>query len=227
MVKDIQVNKSKTKDIIADRAITAFNDRGYDAVSLYELAQEIGISRGNLTYHFRDKDALLQYIAEQMWEALGREREKSRLIPSFKNLHNEVQLYYKIQKAYAFIFLDTKILSHPVVADRFRQLTEASIKDNLAAITLSITIGNMHQEKINGTYHNLAFLTWMVSFFWYAQQIIRGQMTEQDGERMLWTMIIPHFTDQGIERFAEFFGNDYLNNLGKPFELSAESLITF
>ena len=102
-----------TKDKIIQSATKMFNAKGYAAVTLYELAQNIGISRGNLIYHFKDKDILLKAIATQLWGKMEKERSKARNFPSFENLHNEVQLYYKFQKEYAFIFLDTHVLSHP------------------------------------------------------------------------------------------------------------------
>lgn len=219
--------KQSTKQLIIEKAVSVFNKKGYDAVSLHELAGELGISRGNLTYHFKEKDLLLKAIADQMWEALRGERSKSRRIPSFKNLHNEVQIYYKIQKLYGFIFLDTKLLKHKVVKDQFREMTETSIQDNLAAIALSISIGNMKPEMVRGTYYNLAFLSWMVPFFWFTQQVIRGEKSVQDGERVIWTMIMPHFTEKGLKNFTDFYGEEYLESLGKPFELNAESFISF
>ena len=76
----------KTKDKIISEATKAFNKNGFGAVSLQELAQKTGISRGNLTYHFKDKDALLQAISDKMWEQMKKEKEKSRSFPSFENL---------------------------------------------------------------------------------------------------------------------------------------------
>lgn len=219
--------KISTKQVIIDQAIKVFNERGYDAVSLQELAGEIGISRGNLTYHFKEKDTLLEAIADQMWERLEQERSITRKIPSFKNIHHEVQIYYKIQKMYGFIFLDTKLLAHDVVKERFQTMTEQSIEDNVAAIAFSISAGSMKPESIKGTYHHLAFLTWMIPFFWYAQQVIKGVKSEQDIERVLWSIIIPHFTEKGLANFRSFYGAEYLDQLGVPFELSAESFISF
>lgn len=219
--------KKNTKDKIISTAIKCFNKEGYGALSLYEIAKATGMSRGNLTYHFKDKDTLLEAITQQMWSKIQGERNKSRQLPSFQNLHNEVQLYYKFQKEYAFIFLDPHVLNHPLVKEQFREMTRQTIEDNKAAIAFSIKLGNMKPEPIQGTYHNIAFITWMLSFFWLAQQIIRGEKTGEDGEKMIWSILIPHFTDKGLKSFKTFFGEDYYNNLGESFSADLTSLIEF
>ena len=80
------------KQLIIDKAVSLFNDKGYAAVSLFELANELSMSRGNLTYHFKDKDLLLGVIAQQMWDQIEQEKSKSRQLPSFENLQSEIRL---------------------------------------------------------------------------------------------------------------------------------------
>ena len=216
-----------TKERILEVAIQEFNQKGYGAVSLQELAQQLGISRGNLTYHFKTKDALLEAIADQMWFQLERERNKSIQYPSFENLHNQVQMYYHFQKVYAFIFLDTHVLNHVSIKKRFRKLTEQTIEDNKAKLAYAIQIGNLKPEPVPGVYNNIALMTWILSFFWLAQQIVRGEKSREDGEKMIWSMIFPHFTEKGLAAFKTFFGEDYLNDLGTPFEWNMKNLMSF
>jgi len=61
-----------TKNKITEHAVKYFNRHGYGAITLHQLAKEMGISRGNLTYHFKDKDALLESIADELPMGCGR-----------------------------------------------------------------------------------------------------------------------------------------------------------
>lgn len=214
------------KEEILSRSIVYFNNHGYASVSLFGLAQELKMSRGNLTYHFRDKDALLKAIAEQMWSRIEKERSKSRQLPSFENLNNEIHLYYKYQREYSFIFIDPHVLKHPIIQKQFRQMTAQTIKDNKAAIAFSIQLGNMKPELYPGVYNNLALTTWMLTFFWLPQQVIRGTTTTVDGDSLIWSMLLPHFTEKGIRSFEKFFGKEVLDNLGEPFSIDISSLVT-
>ena len=217
--------KKSKKDIIISNATKAFNKNGFAAVTLNELAQSMGMTRGNLTYHFKNKSELLQAIANEMWSKIEGERARTLKYPSFKNLHNEIQIYYKFQKEYAFIFLDHHVLNHPTIKKQFREMTNRSISDNKEMIAFAIRNETMQKENIPGMYHNVAFITWMVTFFWLSQQIIRGEKTKEDGEKMIWSVLLPHMTEKGIELFKAFFGNDYYENLGEPFEV--ESIANF
>jgi len=216
-----------TKIKIINRAKQLFNKKGFASMSLFEIANDLGMSRGNLTYHFKDKDILLYTIAEEMWSKIKTEREKSVILPSFKNLHNEVQLYYKYQKEYAFIFLDRHVLNHPQVKKQFRQMTKQSITQNKHIIAFSLEVGNMKPEPFPGLYNNLSTITWMLTFFWLPQQVIRGEKKQEDGEKLIWSVLLPHLTNKGIRNFKKFFGQEYLDSLGQPFELDIESLISF
>lgn len=104
------------------------------------------MTRGNLTYHFKNKDELLLAIMEEMWNNILIERNKTRKLPSFENLHNEIQLYHRFQKEYAFLFLYPQVLTHPAIKSKFREMTAQSIKDSEMAIAFAIAAGNMRPE---------------------------------------------------------------------------------
>lgn len=216
-----------TKDRIIKQGISSFNKSGYGAVSLFEIAQSLGISRGNLTYHFKDKELLLKAILTDMWEKIEAQRTKSRMLPSFENLNNEVKLYFKFQKKYAFVFLDSQILKLPFVNKKFKEMSRQTIQDNKAAIAFAIQLGNMKPEPFPGIYNNIAVMTWMLSFYWQAQTIVRGGAKEADGEKIIWSLLIPHFTEKGIKSFRKYFGDEYDQGLGDPFELDIDSYMSF
>ena len=46
-----------TKEKIIETGRTLFNELGFGAPTLYQVAQAAKISRGNLTYYFKDKEA--------------------------------------------------------------------------------------------------------------------------------------------------------------------------
>lgn len=216
-----------TKDRIIKHSIAKFNKSGYGAVSLFELAQSLGISRGNLTYHFKDKEALLKAILNEMWEKIEAQRIKSRMLPSFENLNNEVKLYFKFQKKYAFIFMDSQVLKLPFINKEFKEMSRQTILDNKAAIAFAIQLGNMKPEPFPGIYNNIAIMTWLLSFYWQAQSIVRGNTKETDGEKIIWSLLIPHFTEKGIKSFKNYFGDKYYQELGEPFELDINNYMSF
>lgn len=214
--------KKKTKDKIIQTATQLFNEFGFGAISLHEIANRMGISRGNLTYHFNNKVVLLEAIAAEMWEKLSRERQKRRDFPSFENLDNEVKMYYTFQREYTFIFNDLHVIKHPILDEKFRKFCLTTIKDNEAAIAFSIQIGNMKPEPFAGAYYNLSLSIWVLTLFWLPQQTIRKVTDSKEISRVIWSLILPHFTQKGIASFKAYYGTDFYNTIGRPFKVELD-----
>ncbi|MEM7038434.1 MAG: TetR/AcrR family transcriptional regulator [Bacteroidota bacterium] len=216
-----------TKKRILDVAIRCFNERGYSNVSLQDLARELSISRGNLAYHFPAKEGLLNTIFTQLKDKLEHERSISRNLPSFTNLRQEIERYRAYQEEYAFIFTDSRVMAIPEIRAALREMSSATIADNKAAIGFAIQVGNMRPEPFPGVYHQLAFTTWMLIFFWLPQKLLRGEVTAETAEKAVWSMIIPHFTDKGIAVFKKYFGENFLEDLGPAFHINPDDVMLF
>ncbi len=212
-----------TKEKILQQAIEIFNENGFGCVSLQDIANELQVGRRNIAYHFNTKDDLLQAIADQMWSKLEEERARRRDFPSFKNLDNEVKLYYAFQKRYSFIFNDLHVVRHPLLEERFRSFCLDTIGDNETAIAFAIRLGNMRPEPFPGAYHNLSLSIWVLALFWIPQQRIRKVEDPEEVSKVIWSLILPHFTDKGIQSFKSYFGEDFYNKIGQPFQVEIDA----
>jgi len=222
--------KITTRKKIMNKAVELFNKNGYASVTLFEIAGELKMTRGNLTYHFKEKDLLLKAISDEFWEKLDIEKNKRRMLPSFENMHKEVQLFYRFQKEYAFIFLDHHVINHPSIRKKFQEMMKQIINEMEATIAFAISAENMKPEPFEGIYHNLSFNFWMASFYWINVQMIRGDKTKKtsiEGEMKLWSLLLPHLTEKGLKAFRKFFGEDYLKKLGKSFNADIENYVKF
>ncbi|MEE9099780.1 MULTISPECIES: TetR/AcrR family transcriptional regulator [Pseudomonas] len=61
----------KTRDRILECALLLFNERGEPNVSTLEIATELGISPGNLYYHFHGKEPLVLALFERFQDELA------------------------------------------------------------------------------------------------------------------------------------------------------------
>lgn len=215
------------RETIILNAQKLFNKNGYGAVSLFEIAQESGVSRGNITYHFKDKDRILEVLVEEMMAKIEKVKYQSKQFPSFENLNITARLMYDIQSEYSFIFFDSLVQSHDLVKDKYQKVIDEFVEDCKAAIAFSVEIGNMKPEMIKGIYNHIATICQMITFYWIPQQMIRGKKIEGQGEKIVWGLLIPHFTDKGLKSFKNYFGEPYMESLGEPFEKKISQLITF
>ena len=96
-----------SKQLIQDTAVRLFNERGYDKVSLRDIAREAGVAIGSLTYHFRRKEDLLDAILADLHG--GFEASLDRGLRGEALLANLVGLFVaneENQALYPFYFQD-------------------------------------------------------------------------------------------------------------------------
>ena len=67
-----------TKEKIIQQAIALFNENGFDLVNLLDIARSLNKSRGNLAYHFPDKESLLEAISKKLEADIALELQKAK-----------------------------------------------------------------------------------------------------------------------------------------------------
>lgn len=216
----------KTREKIIITGKNLFNQNGFGATTLYQIAQELDISRGNLTYYFKDKAALLEAIAAEM-AAKYTTKMAVFQFPSWENTNNATKAFHGLQEAYAFIFEDKQVMAFPFVKAQIEQIYQDDLKRQMAMISFSIQVGNMRKEIIPGTYHNLCRTLWMNAFFWLLSDIYQDLDKETGWDKVAWSLVLPHFTEKGLAAFKTHFGEGYYLSLGKTYEQYAGKAISF
>ena len=213
-----------TKKKIIETSIALFNQFGYSSISMKQIADEMGLDRRNLTYHF-NKEGLLKVISEQMWSELRACRAKKRDFPSFQNLDKEVVLYNDLHTAYSFIFKDQYVIDHPIIHPAFKEFSKTLIADSQQAVAFAIEQGNMKPETVPGAYNTLCTAVWTIAISWFQLNSLQGVKEAKEIRKLIWSLIIPHFTEKGIASFKAFFGDQYFAELGRPFDVKVKTLL--
>ncbi len=81
---------SNTKERIINTAIELFNEKGFVSVTMRDLANELDMSLGNLTYHFKKKEELMEAIHGRIIEERNVMLESVQMIPSIENIHRQM-----------------------------------------------------------------------------------------------------------------------------------------
>lgn len=126
----------KTRDRILNATLQLFNERGEPNVSTLEIANELGISPGNLYYHFHGKEPLTLALLEQFRAKLA------PLLTPPDDVDLDAQDYWLFlhliaegMSAYRFLFQDLSNLSGrlPKLAVGMRQWL-ARLRQTLAGL---------------------------------------------------------------------------------------------
>lgn len=73
-----------TKEKILVAALRLFAVNGYEAVSVSQIAGELGITKGALYKHYKNKrdifNCIFEYVCHWMWNALEKAASRNRII---------------------------------------------------------------------------------------------------------------------------------------------------
>ena len=216
-----------TRDKILESSKEIFNELGFGTPTLNTLSQSIGISRGNLTYYFKDKASILEALVDEMWLEYELLVARTTKFPSWTTTNKFIEAFLNFQKAYSFIFFDIKVMLLPNVAKRLEQMRLQSLEGQMALITFSIELGNMKAETIPGTYRNLSETIWMIQFHWAPSLAYRNNNQTTNWDKLIWSIILPHFTEKGMQSFINRFGEEYYQSLGDAFNHKQQQDVSF
>src|SRR5436309_12465650 len=95
----------RTRERIVDAAIWLFNESGTGPVSTNHIADALGISPGNLYYHFRNKEEIIRALFEQQfarWDELYTLPDDR--MPTLADLQQLVRATFLTAGEYRFIY---------------------------------------------------------------------------------------------------------------------------
>lgn len=193
-----------TREKIIQASVDLFNEKGITPVTLRDIADRVGISIGNLAYHFKNKDFIIIEIFKMM-EAERQERlSEVQLIPSFENANRQTLAILRISLKYRFFYLDTLdiLRAYPEIAKLYRKQVENNIEYIKAILHYSVGSGNMRTEPYEGCYRRLAETIWSVLQFWLLNEALRGVKHSANEARItMWSLVQPHLTEKGLKNF--------------------------
>jgi AcrR family transcriptional regulator len=201
----------KTKDKILLVALRQLNNKGLDGVSIRSIADELGISAGNLAYHFKNIDVIINALYMQLVEKLNQqvtEMMGTKRI-DLAELLNQTNFTFKLMLEYKFLSLDfTAIMRRvPEISDHFKNLMAARKNQIHFLFDRWISEGTFMEEKVDGMYDK--FFTTATIFFNSWIQDAQIQFNKTEGKTALYysdvfiNLIIPFLTKRGLEEYKQ------------------------
>lgn len=115
----------KRKDSILQTALRMFNQTNTQAVTTNHIAKEMGISPGNLHYHYKSREEIIRILYGQMVDKMTLSLEE--LPQNIKELNKHQKLLIEVQWEYRFFFREILFL-----LSRDKELEKQYQEDNLA-----------------------------------------------------------------------------------------------
>lgn len=188
--------KISTKQKILDTARTLFNNYGYNSVSLRDIARAVGISEGNLTYHFKKKENLMESLLSETESTLpvGIPQTLEELDAIFLDQQQAVQknLYFFLH--YAQLSQTSPEICRKQCA-RYGELLE---KFRLAFQNL-YEAGLLRGEAFTGEYGNVIDTLYLSVIYWapFTQLKKTAHAGDEDYRHYAWRVMYHLLTEKG------------------------------
>jgi AcrR family transcriptional regulator len=200
----MMMNSQSTKHKILEAAIRMFNQYGVANVRLQQIADETGISVGNLAYHYKNKDAIVSGVYDILFEEFSQILSAFFSSPKLSDLDVQLTRYHAFFTQYRFYFTDLYDINrdYPDIMERWQTYIDKMQMQIRKRLDFNVQRGALVPEPLAGLYVTLTNNILLTIVFWIPQQILKGQPNDlQLFKRNIWMLIRPYFTPQGLIEF--------------------------
>jgi len=199
-----KTKKIKTKDKILQTAIKQYNEVGVQGITSRHIAAEMGISHGNLDYHYKTKEDIILAIYEKMREEMSdyfiaRNENTSPI----EHVHLLLIQLEEFQYSYRFMNLDVLEITraYPNITEllqktsEYRKLQMDFLFQQFRSSEYMIQI---EPEIFEQTQHIIR----IIITFWLSQREVLAtvQFTQKGAMvKSIWAVINPYLTEKGVK----------------------------
>ncbi len=192
---------SKTKDNIIQAAIDLFGQHGIAEVRLQMIADQAGISVGNMAYHFKNKEAIIKATFDKLVQELQDVLSLFRTTNTLSDFDLQLDGFYCFNEKNPFFFLELIYLqqNYPQISANEMQWHRKILFQIHNRLLFDAKNGLLIKEPIKDYYKYLAHSIWMqITFFTPQKKLLeRKNHSLFHFKRNIWSLIIPFLTQQG------------------------------
>lgn len=198
----------KTPRRIIETALKLFNSNGLSQVTLRTIAQEMGISQGNLNYHFKKREDIIEslyfsLVAEIEESLLGMNDNQVSLHSLFQFSQGLTQLFYR----YRFILMDFSqvMRENKKIREHFVVLMDKRAHEFDEIFKSLIQSGIIRTEEFENEYVNLYQRIQILGDFWMSSAVIKhgiiSSNVAKEYGKLIAEFIYPYLTKKGKQEW--------------------------
>lgn len=196
-----------TKQKIKGAAVLCFNTEGIANVRLQQIADAANMSVGNMTYHYRNKEAIVEAVWEQLVQQQRDLLAEFRVLPLFDDIERLIFSIFQLQQAYRFFYADTLevVRAYPLIQAAHQQHIVWQEQQMEMALRFNESRGAFQQEQWAGQFVLLAQQFWLTADHWMYRQYVKNAATDDYilFKQALWALFRPLFSDMGQREFEQ------------------------
>jgi AcrR family transcriptional regulator len=193
-----------TKTRIINESETLFFEQGIANIRLQQIADAAGISVGNLAYHFKNKDAIVTAVYENLFAELSTILSQYIVYQQLSGFNKQFSALYEFYHKNKFTFNNQWEIqrNYPDIQQEWLAAMNKILIQLKKRIEYNIENGFFKPEPWKGMYDNLTQTLLMAINSWIPQQMLRNRAVKEElYKKKLWTILYPFFTEKGIREF--------------------------
>ncbi|MGY8949655.1 MAG: TetR/AcrR family transcriptional regulator [Flavobacteriales bacterium] len=198
---------SSTRIKIVESSILLFNNKGLANVRLQDIAEYNKISPGNLTYHFKTKKDLMDYIIYYMIRKLVEIEAKQKELLDHLSLYQIFKNHLIFLISYRFFFRDILEIINivPNAKSVFRDVISGNEKFTKTYVNIIVENGFMKKEAYKDQYLTFAKNNWAI----INSSLTKWEVSEDSKSKYSNTIKeimghhYPYLTKKGLDRYKQ------------------------
>jgi AcrR family transcriptional regulator len=180
-----------------------FNEDGFDSVSTNQISRELGISPGNLYYHFRNKEEIASELYSRMTDEVRANGSWDPPVTPAGVARVYIDSINTLLR-WRFVFADSASLMHasPSIAARHRESQSWAIGRLIALFEELRALGHFRWPDLTGSSVGRCATTTAVFFvgWWQYLGVVYGDGATRNGHlgegaRQAFSIVEPYLTD--------------------------------
>ncbi|MTI47272.1 TetR/AcrR family transcriptional regulator [Sporosalibacterium faouarense] len=192
--------KPSIRQKILETSKKLFNEKGFNNVSIQEIASALGISKGNLTYYFRKKEEIIEAIVKECPRCDNPKAPDNLedLDQYFHFMHNVIQ-----ENAFYFWHYAQMLQLSTTLKDEQRKVYEIHRKTLSLSFHLLFEAGLIRDEAFPKEYERLIDALYQSIIYWLPFCELRKEQNVSF-QTHAWSIMHNILTKQGRERLENF-----------------------
>jgi AcrR family transcriptional regulator len=205
-MEPISSSPATTRQRILDAGRRLFNERGYAATPQAEIAAAVGISQGNLTYHFPTKRDLVDHLREADRARIRVRRSSLGAGPIADDYVEHLVFAMRLTRDYRFLLRDRAQFGEEPGAQRADAEMEADFAE-LRELLGRIEKDELFRRDLEIDLRVLARSLWIVGRYWTdylreSEGLSRVSWADQErGIRHHFAVLLPYLTAPARREF--------------------------
>ena len=178
-------------------------------VRLQHIADEAFISIGNMAYHYKNKEAIVHAILDELSRELRELMSEMNIVPLFEFMDHYFHQLYLLQRHYSFFYTDMLEVfrGYPEIEEKHQELIQWQQMQYRQMLIFNENRGVLELDKWPEQQERTIDQIWMSTHMYFSlRSIHKKERSVNDYCKQIWFVFVLLMTELGLLEFKQLRG---------------------